>query len=136
MNQKELFTRDEYAALADDCDAIGRKEVAYLLKSQEPNFDPDDFDPKDGASWVSSCLSPKRRHEFNLYEISLIVNEARKYGSHAYVTYLLEKTYYEPTKPKTYDVEVLKVGNEMEKIQAAAKSCSEYLQNINRELKK
>lgn len=131
MTQNELFERDEYAALADDVDAIGRKEVATLFKGNES-----DFDPEDGAKWVSNCLDRKRSHKFSIEQITVIVNEARKKGSYAYVSFLLNKTYFEPTKPKTYDVEVLRVGSEMQKIEAAAKQCSEYLQNIQRELKK
>lgn len=132
----ELFERDEYAALEDDCEAVGKKEVALMLKSREPGFNPDKFDPEDGARWVSSCLSRKRGHKFDLDEITLIVNAARKVGSYSYVTLFLAKAYFEPTKPQAYEIEVQRIGSEMEKIAAAATRCNEAIQNINRELKK
>ena len=126
----ELFDRDEYAALADDVDAIGRKEVATLFKGEEA-----DFDPEDGAKWVSNCLDPKRNHKFSLEQITVIVNEARKKGSYAYVTWLLNRTYFEPPTPKTYDIEAQRIGLDLEKINGALHRTMTKLENMRKELK-
>ena len=127
----ELFERDEYAALADDVDAIGRKEVATMFKGEEP-----DFNPEDGAKWVSNCLDPKRNHKFCLEQITVIVNEARKKGSHSYVSWLLNKTYFEPPIPKTYDIEAQRIGMNLEKINGALLKTMAQLKDLDRELKK
>jgi hypothetical protein len=131
MTQKELFERDEYAALADDVDAIGRKEVATMFKGSES-----DFDPEDGAKWVSNCLDPKRNHKFGLEQITVIVNEARKRGSFAYLTWLLNKTYFEPPRPKTYEAEVRKAGDQLSTLLGQAKGVVEYLSQLEQQVKK
>jgi len=136
MTQKELFEQDDYGALEDDVDAVGRKEIALLLKSQEQDFDPEDFDPEDGAKWVSNCLDRNRNHKFSLPQIRLIINEARKKGSYSYITWLLAKTYFEPTTPKAYDVEVQRIGLNLEKINGALQETMAKLKDLDRELKK
>lgn len=136
MTQKELFDRDEYAALVDDVDAIGRKETAFLLRSMEEGFDPDAFDAEEEARWISSCLSRKRGHKFGLEQITTIINEARKKGSYSYITWLLNKTYFEPPVPKAYDVEVQRIGLKLEKINGALEQTMAQLKNLDRELRK
>lgn len=129
--QNELFERDECAALADDVDAIGRKEVATMFKGQDS-----DFDPEDGAKWVSNCLDPKRNHKFSLEQVTVIVNEARKRGSCSYITYLLAKTYFEPTRPKSYEAEVKKAGDQLSGLLGQAKGVVEYLSQLEQQVKK
>lgn len=131
MSQKDLFERDEYSALADDVDAIGRKEVAAMFKGEEP-----DFDPEDGAKWVSNCLDRDRKHKFDLKQITAIVNEARKKGSYAYMTYLNAQAWFEPPVPKTYDGELQKVSDQLTSIFEKADSLVQHLGKLKEQVKK
>jgi hypothetical protein len=128
VSQQELFHADEYDALTEDCKAIGVKQLAALLKP--------DSDIENAAKWVSNCLDRKRDQDFDPPHYTIIVNEARKKGSFAYVTYLMRATYFEPPIPKVYDIEIQRVGDQMMKLQETIRQCTENLQNINRELKK
>lgn len=128
MSQKELFHADEYDAITEDAKAIGIKPLAAMLKP--------DTDLELAAKWVANCLDRKRDQKFEPNHYTIIVNEARKVGSFAYVTYLLRETYFEPPVAKVYDVEIQRVGDRMLELQESLAECSAHLSNINRELKK
>ena len=128
MNQKELFHTDEYDALRDDVKAVGIKEIAALLKP--------DCDIENAAKWVSNCLDRKRDQKFEPQHYTIIVNEARKVGSFAYVTYLLRETWFEPPVAKVYDSEVLKVGDRIGEILKQADEFVHYLGKLKEQVKK
>lgn len=129
MTQPELFYTSEYGALRADIEAIGVKEVAVLLKGQ-------DCDIEAVAKWIMNCLDPKRDQKFDTPHYTLIINEARKVGSFAYISYLHQETYFEPPVPKVYETEVKKVGDDLQKVTATIQGLAEYINKLNAEVKK
>jgi hypothetical protein len=128
VSQKELFHADAYDALTEDAKAIGIKPLASMLKP--------DCELEIAAKWVNNCLDRKRDQKFEPEHYPIIVNEARKAGSFAYITFLCRETYFEPPVAKTYEGEVQRVGSKLEEITSNAQQLIGHLQNINRELKK
>jgi hypothetical protein len=127
--QKELFYMDEYDALREDVEAIGKKELAVLLKGEDCDID-------DAARWINNCLDRNRDQKFDTPHYKLIINEARKKGSFAYISYLLRETYFEPPVPKVYEIEVQKVGDRLQVITQSVQELATYVQSLNEQVKK
>lgn len=128
MSQKELFHTDAYDALTEDVKAVGIKKMAALLKP--------DSDPEQAAKWLNNCLDRKRDQKPDPEHYPIIINEARKVGSFAYVAFLMKETYFEPPVPKVYDIEAQRIGLKLEKINTELQQTMAQLQNLGRELKK
>lgn len=130
VEQDDLFYPDEYAALRVDINAIGKKRLAAILKGD------DEKSIKNGVTWIDNCLDPKRDQKLDTPHYKIIVNEARKVGSFAYVSWLLRETYFEPPVPKVYEAEVKKVGDDLQKVTATIQGLAEYINKLNAEVKK
>jgi hypothetical protein len=128
MSQQELFHADAYDALTEDAKAIGIKALASLLKS--------DCELETAAKWVANCLDRKRDQKFEPEHYTVIINEARKVGSFAYVTYLMRETYFEPPVPKNYETEVRKVGQKLHDITGTIQALAEYVNKLDTQVKK
>jgi hypothetical protein len=128
MSQQELFHADEYDALLEDAKAIGIKKLAALLKPE--------CDPEDAAKWLNNCLDRTRAQKPDPPHYTIIINEARKVGSFAYVTYLMRETYFEPPVPKNYETEVRKVGQKLHDITGTIQALAEYVNKLDTQVKK
>lgn len=128
--QEDLFYPDEYAALREDINAIGKKRLAAILKGD------DEKSIKNGVTWIDNCLDPKRDQKPDIPHYTIIINEARKVGSYAYITYLLQKTWFEPPVPKRRDVETQIVGDKLEEVMTTATALLEYLKDMREQVKK
>lgn len=129
MSQKQLFHADEYDALTEDVKAIGVKPLAVLLKGE-------DCDIEKVSKWINNCLDRDRDQKFDPPHYTILVNEARKVGSFAYVTFLMRETMFEPPIPKTYETEVRKVGEQLHNITGTIQALAEYVSKLDQQVKR
>ena len=130
MVQVDAFNDElnELKALKRDCDVIGFKTIASMLK-------PTIKDPEDAAKWLNNCFDPKRKEKPDVAHITVIVNEARKaMGFSEYLHYLNDKTWHEPPVPKRLGVEAERLGKQLDQLNTQAKETIDYLIEARKEL--
>jgi len=128
--QLPLYVESIYEALKTDCQAIAAAcgNVKAWAKITGSLLWPQKL-PDEAAKLLNMCLDSNRHEKLDPEQVLWIITEARKWGSHATITYQCQRANFADPVPITPEDESAKL---MREFNAQAKTLAHMLEKIER----